>query len=208
MNEIPAAGRISTLVLELGTSERVWECSAMSQGVTRLQPPTNTPASSRIGPSNAERDSSVLERTGNEKEIFAGNSAIYESVNYTDCTLRTFMNYQREMGAYFDAYNKNTTANRDNSCTYVLTFLISSDEELQLRSSPHEWNRLHLSDWTMPNSSRTQCTVFKRSILSNLIFSPEPSGMVANRQGSIPTRNFGIVDTSPSALVRTLEVCK
>ena len=67
MNEIPAAGRISTLVLELGTSERVWECSAMSQGVTRLQPPTNTPASSRIGASNAERDSSVLERTGSEK---------------------------------------------------------------------------------------------------------------------------------------------
>ena len=116
------------------------------------------------------------------------------------------MNYQREMGAYFDAYNKNTTANRDNSCTHVLIFLTLNDEEFQLRSSPHEWNRLHLSDWTMPNSSRTQCTVFKRSILSNLIFSPEPSGMVANQRGNIPMRNFGTVDTSPSVLVRTLEV--
>ncbi|PAV90272.1 hypothetical protein WR25_14278 [Diploscapter pachys] len=49
----------------------------------------------------------------------AGFFAIYESANYTDCTLRTFMNYQREMGAYFDAYNKNTAADRDNSCTYA-----------------------------------------------------------------------------------------
>lgn len=49
-------------------------------------------------------------------------------------------------------------------------------------------------------------TVLKRSILINLIFSPEPSGMVAKQQGSIRMRNFGIVDTSPSVLVRILEV--
>lgn len=89
----------------------------MSREVTHLQPPTSTPASSRIGPSNAERDSLVLENW--KRKIVSRNSAIYESVNYTDCTLRTFMNYQREMGAYFDAYSKNTTADRDNSCTYV-----------------------------------------------------------------------------------------